>query len=65
MRRQEKNFPEIPSTRDYTIVSTGRGLLSEHETATDAVKAFALIAAMDEETDASIFKRVGTRWIKF
>jgi hypothetical protein len=47
----------INSEADYVVFSDGRGIISEHPTATDAIKNFAAYAANERESDAVIYKR--------
>jgi hypothetical protein len=62
---QKLSLDQIQSKHDYVVFSASRGMLSEHPTATDAIKAYAAVAGKNLDTDAMIYKRSHDGWVLF
>lgn len=52
----------IQSDDGYCLFSPTKGLISSHLTAINAIKAFALFASGDSNTDARVYKREPDGW---
>ena len=56
---------DIASDSAYVLFSKDDGIYSNHQTATEAIKAFTAVAARDNVTPLAIYKREADGWTVF
>jgi len=55
----------IASDSAYVLFSKEDGIYSNHQTATEAIKAFTAVACRDKDTPLAIYKREADGWTVF
>ena len=61
----EVSLEQIESQAAYVVFSRKMGLLSEHTSATESIRAYARYLSRNMESDAVIYKREQSRWSIF